>query len=84
MIIKFHHFEHLCSAYVAHKSADTGSTIVAHILDFNAQLGHEIIFIHSDGEKWRTISDIKTKFPFTYFNLCKKLNEAFPGNTFIS
>jgi len=84
MIIKFHHFEHLCSAYVAHEPAQARNTIVAYVLDFNTQLGYEIIFINSDGKKWRTISDVKTKFPFTYLNLCKKLNEAFPGNTFIS
>ncbi|HXL57660.1 MAG TPA: hypothetical protein VN958_15470 [Chitinophagaceae bacterium] len=83
MLIKFNHFHHLCSAYVDYEPSQIRDTIMVYLLDFNSQLGYEIIFFNKEGKKWSTTTDVKTKFPFTYINLCRKLNAVFPGNVFI-
>ena len=83
MIIKFRHSDQLCSAYVAYEPSQIKNTIVVYMLDFNFQLGYELVF-KQQNKNWTTNASIKTKFPVTYQNLCKKLSEVFTDNTFIA
>jgi hypothetical protein len=81
MYISFFHQNSICSAYIVDYSKIV-NTITIYILDFNSELGYEIIFKKEETAIWNTNESIKIKFPLTFYSLCEKLSEVFPGNAF--
>jgi len=82
MVVNFLHQDRNCSAYVICGSAFE-NLITAYILDFNSELGYEIVFRKGKMNTWQTNENIKTKHPLTYYSLCSKLSALFPSDTFI-
>lgn len=84
MMFQFHHSSHACNAYLVHRDGQPKNLLIVYNLDFNDQLGYEIIFYRTDDEKWRTNHAIKERYPDTYSNLCDKISEilALPKRVF--
>jgi hypothetical protein len=82
MFVKFLHRDADCSAYIVCPSG-VQDTITVYILDFNSELGYEVIFTKGAMSDWDTNENIKIKYPSTYHALCEKLHEFFPGSKFI-
>ena len=83
MLINFLHKNRNCSAYVIYPNRKE-DRVTVYILDFNSELGYEIIFKKNAMNVWDTNENIKTKFPSTYYSLCFKLSSLFPGSNFIN
>jgi len=83
MLINFLHKNHNCSAFVSYRDRQE-YLITVYILDFNSELGYEIIFKKNAMNVWATNESIIIKFPSTYYSLCLGLTNLFPGNNFIS
>src|ERR671939_264217 len=84
MVINFQHQERNCSAYTVYEPSHIKDTIIVYMLDQNCELGYEVIFFKKESNNWDTTAGIKIKHPATYYALCKKLTEVFPGNVFVT
>jgi hypothetical protein len=82
MLIHFRHYDRNCSAYIVYEPSQIKNTVVVYVLDQNTELGYEVIFTKKEQSHWDTTAGIKAKYPVTYHDLCQKLSEAFPGNSF--
>ena len=82
MFVNFLHEKNSCSAYIVW-NMELENAITAYILDFNFELGYEVIFRKDDLNQWDTNESIKTKYPSTYHSLCHKLSELFTDNIFL-
>jgi len=82
MFVNFLHENNSCSAYIAW-NIESENVIIVYMLDFNFDLGYEIIFRKDDLNQWDTSEGIKTKHPSTYNSLCEKLSRLFPNSIFL-
>jgi hypothetical protein len=76
MIFQFLHFGYPCTAFVIYEPFQVADTMIVYILDFQNELGGEVMFYAYDEKKWTTYSDIK-KHSSSCKSLCDKLNEIF-------
>lgn len=82
MLINFFHHNRPCAAYAVPEPSATDSIMRVYIFDMNGELGYEVIFFKKHENYWDTTAALKTNYPATYNDLCKKLSEALPGRNF--
>ena len=82
MLFEFLHNESVCTAFIPDKNIQPVNTLTVYILDHNADLGYQIIFLQHDEKKWETVSAISKNHPFTYRNMCDKLGGLLKDNVF--
>jgi len=82
MLVNFLHENNSCSACILW-NIELENMIIVYMLDFNFDLGYEIIFRKDDLNQWDTSEGIKTKHPSTYNSLCEKLGRLFPNSIFL-
>jgi hypothetical protein len=82
MFVNFLHGNKNCSAYIVW-NIELENVIIAYLLDFNFELGYEVIFRKDNLNQWDTSESIKAKHPSSYNSLCEKLNRLFPGSIFL-
>ena len=82
MLITFLHHNRPCAAYAVSEPSAMDSIMRVYIFDMNTELGYEVIFFKKHENYWDTTAALKTNYPATYNNLCKKLSEALPGKNF--
>jgi hypothetical protein len=83
MIFQFSHGENLCTAYVIYEPAQVRDTMIVYLLDFNNELGYEIIFYEYEPLRWKTNANFRTEYPHTYRSLSIKLEEIFLDYKFL-